>query len=93
MNSDQRKEYNKKYYAEKKATILNKLATKVECPLCKRQVAHQNLKSHQAKNICKGRRAESSEIKRLEEQIKKLSCLIESNIDMSKMTPRDLPKK
>lgn len=77
--ADKKKEYNKKYYESKKAVILTKLAEKVECPLCKRKVAHQNLKTHQSSGVCKSRRVtEIPDIKRLEEKIKRLTELIEA---------------
>ena len=53
MTSEERKIYNKKYYSEKKDNILNKLAQKIECPLCKTHVRHQNLANHQKTFKCK----------------------------------------
>jgi hypothetical protein len=48
-----RKEYNKKYYADKKAEICKKLFVKVECQLCSRSVTHQNLPKHMKSSYCK----------------------------------------
>jgi hypothetical protein len=48
-----RKEYNKKYYAEKKKEICQKLFVKVDCTLCGRTVTHQNMKKHMKSNYCK----------------------------------------
>jgi len=48
-----RKEYNKKYYANKKKDICDKLFAKVECDLCGRTVSHQNLPKHKKTNYCK----------------------------------------
>lgn len=48
-----RKEYNKKYYKEKKKEICDKLYVKVDCTLCGRTVTHQNMKKHMLTNYCK----------------------------------------
>ncbi len=52
MDSEQRKEYNKKYYETKKDDIKKKLFTKVECPKCSRKISYQNVKKHQISSYC-----------------------------------------
>lgn len=52
MNSEERKEYNKKYYASKKAQILEKACTKVQCQFCQRFVIQNGLARHQETPIC-----------------------------------------
>lgn len=52
MDSEQRKEYNKKYYETKKDAIKKKLFTKEECPKCNRKVSHQNINKHQKSSYC-----------------------------------------
>ena len=52
MDSEQRKEYNKKYYENNKDVILQKLKTKVECQFCKRKVSACNLNKHYTLPIC-----------------------------------------
>lgn len=56
MTPEERKIYNNKYYANKKFEINEKLQNKVECPLCGRVVAHQNLQQHFKSKICFSRR-------------------------------------
>ena len=56
MTPEERKIYNNKYYANKKVEILNKLQTKIECPLCGRHIAHQNSQTHLKSKICLSRR-------------------------------------
>jgi hypothetical protein len=46
MNQDQRRLYNKSYYATNKDKILNDLCSKVECELCGRTVIKNNIKKH-----------------------------------------------
>jgi hypothetical protein len=55
MNSEERREYNKKYYAEKKETILKKLFTKEPCELCGRMVTHQHIWKHRKSAYCQSR--------------------------------------
>ena len=55
MTSEQRKEYNKKYYELNKETIKAKLFTKVQCKLCDKMINHQNIKKHSESNYCKSR--------------------------------------
>ena len=54
MDKDKRKEYNKKYYSQKKDEIKAKLFVKEECVNCGRKVNHQNFKKHQTSKLCKG---------------------------------------
>jgi len=59
MTSEQRKEYNKKYYEVNKETIKAKLFTKVQCKLCDKKINHQNIKKHTESNYCKSRASKS----------------------------------
>ena len=65
MNSEQRKEYNQKYYSENKQKILLTLSEKKKCPLCDKYIAHQNLYKHQQRSYCITRR----EIKKINDEI------------------------
>ena len=71
------KDYNKDYYAKNKKVILEKLLTKVECPLCKRQVNHQNLFKHQKTNLCKSRQDKPDNINELKLMIEGLTKKID----------------
>lgn len=48
-----RKEYNKKYYAEHKKQIIEKLCSKVECPFCNRLIIYNHLEKHKKTALCK----------------------------------------
>ncbi len=61
-NADKRKEYNKKYYAEKKDIILKKITAKEQCQYCLKEVSHQNLLKHYSSRTCKKIRAQKDEI-------------------------------
>ncbi len=52
MDSEQRKEYNKQYYANNKERIISDLCQKVECPFCNRSVIKNNLMTHAKSAIC-----------------------------------------
>ena len=52
MNSEQRKEYNKKYYESHKETIIKTACEKIFCDKCGRSVIRNNIKSHQKSKIC-----------------------------------------
>jgi hypothetical protein len=52
MDSDKRKEYNKKYYADNKATICGKLTEKEACDICGKMVNHQHVNRHQKSKAC-----------------------------------------
>jgi hypothetical protein len=56
MKPEERKLYNEKYYADNKKRISEMLLAKVECPLCSRLVAHQNIERHKATKLCSSRR-------------------------------------
>ena len=58
------KEYNKKYYHENKAKIIEQMCKKEACPLCGRSVGHQNLIKHQQTKYCLTRR----EMRKLERE-------------------------
>ena len=53
MNSEERKNYNKTYYAINKAKILKIACEKVECEFCKRTVIKNNIQKHKASKLCK----------------------------------------
>ena len=61
MDSELRKQYNKKYYETNKSAIKAKLLAKVTCSLCNRTVNHQNLKRHQTTRLCLIHRIELEE--------------------------------
>ncbi len=77
MDSEERRNYNKNYYEKNKKTICSKLFTKEACPICKRVVSHQNLRSHQKSSYCKSR-ISNSDIDSLKSEIENLKKLIES---------------
>jgi hypothetical protein len=79
MNSEQRKEYNKKYYETNKDQIKKKLFTKVECDKCNRKVNHQNIKNHQKSSYCQLRAIsqQPSDIKLMLEMLKSKLELLE----------------
>ena len=52
MDAEQRKEYNKTYYANNKERIISDLCQKVECPFCNRFVIKNNLMTHAKSAIC-----------------------------------------
>ena len=82
MTSEQRKEYNKKYYELNKDTIKAKLFTKVNCKLCNKLINYQNVKKHSESNYCKSRTSKSeydSMIDTLNNRIKALEKLSENN--------------
>lgn len=53
MTPEERKEYNKKYYAENKDKLLEKATAKVACECCGRTVNYNNIIKHQNSSICK----------------------------------------
>lgn len=55
MNTESRKEYNKKYYATNKAKICAQLFEKEKCVLCDRFISHQNMKKHMTSKLCQSR--------------------------------------
>jgi hypothetical protein len=63
MNQQERKEYNKLYYEQNKDVIKSKILKKVSCPLCNRQVNHQNLQRHQQTKLCNSRQPKNNETK------------------------------
>ena len=52
MDKEQRKLYNKTYYANNKVTILRDLCSKVQCELCGRTVIKNNIKKHYETELC-----------------------------------------
>ena len=80
MTPEDRKIYNEKYYADNKKRIADMLLVKVECPLCCRSVAHQNIERHKLTKLCTSRRKAGgvSEIDALRKQIEKLTYEMET---------------
>jgi hypothetical protein len=52
MLPEERKQYNKQYYAENKERILCDLCTKVQCELCGRTVIKNNINKHYTTQLC-----------------------------------------
>lgn len=83
MDKEQRKLYNQKYYSNKKDEILSKHKEKIVCPLCFRNVRNQNLQLHQKTFICSriyNKQNNLNKVNLLEEQVKKLTEMIENKI-------------
>ena len=80
MTPEDRKLYNEKYYADNKKRIAEMLLVKVECPLCGRSVAHQNIERHKTTKLCTSRRKANGvlEIDALRKQIEKLTNEMET---------------
>ena len=55
MDTESRKNYNKKYYAENKTKICAQLFEKEKCLLCDKFISHQNMKKHMTSKLCKSR--------------------------------------
>jgi len=55
------KEYNKNYYSQNKASLLNKAYKKETCDLCGRDVCHVNMRRHKKTPLCKRRQQEQAE--------------------------------
>lgn len=53
MKKEDRIIYNKHYYENNKARILEKALQKIECPFCKRSVINNNYAKHQQSMLCK----------------------------------------
>lgn len=80
MNSEERKEYNKRYYESKKNDIKKKLFKKVECELCKRVISHQNISKHKKSSYCIARSNKTNEqveLSTLQQNINELKKKIE----------------
>jgi hypothetical protein len=60
MDNEERRQYNKEYYAKNKKEILTKLFTKEECELCGRMVSHQNIFKHRTSSYCLSRRTDDT---------------------------------
>ena len=56
MNTEERKEYNKNYYCEKRDIILKKLCAQATCELCGRKVKYCNMVKHKATVLCSNNR-------------------------------------
>ena len=67
MDKDQRKEYNKIYYANNKERILYDLCTQVECPFCKRSIIKNNILIHEKSEICKRHRERRLELQKFKQ--------------------------
>lgn len=75
--SDSKKESNKKYYAQKKAQIAEKLYKKEECSRCGRVVSHQNINKHQKSRLCMSR-SEKPKIDMLMEKVSSLETILKN---------------
>lgn len=53
MNSEERKVYNKKYYAEHKTKLNQQWNNKVKCSKCLRMVSQNYMNTHEDSEICK----------------------------------------
>ena len=74
MTPEERKIYNEKYYAENKKRIAVLLLTKIECPLCSKQISKSNLERHKIGNSClRNQPSKTTEISDMKEQIERLS--------------------
>ena len=71
MDIEERRAYNKDYYAKNKKEILGKLFTKEECELCGRMVSHQNILKHRTSSYCISRR-KNDDMKLMKEKILQL---------------------
>ena len=84
MTNEERKEYNKKYYAENKERIAEMLLTKQECPHCKKFITKGNMQCHMKSKLCAKRRGlinqqVSVDISDLQKQITELKMFITSS--------------
>ena len=78
MTPEERKQYNEKYYAEHKKNITEKLLIKIECPNCGKCISKANLERHKIGRSCKKHISiQQSQIQILQEQVKKLTELLE----------------
>jgi hypothetical protein len=81
MTNEERKEYNKKYYAENKERIAEMLLTKQECPHCKKFITKGNMQCHMKSKLCTKRRGllnqqVNVDITDLQKQIEELKLMI-----------------
>ena len=88
MTNEERKEYNKKYYAENKERIAEMLLTKQECPHCKKFITKGNMQCHMKSKLCAKRRGlinqqVSVDISDLQKQITELKMFITSSHPIS----------
>lgn len=88
MTNEERKEYNKKYYAENKERIAEMLLTKQECPHCKKFITKGNMQCHMKSKLCAKRRGlinqqVSVDISDLQKQITELKLIITSSHPIS----------
>jgi RNA polymerase-binding transcription factor DksA len=58
MTAEERKEYNKKYYAEHKEDIIQDLSQKVKCESCQTEVSKARLSAHKTTKLCRKRAVE-----------------------------------
>ena len=78
MNTEERRNYNQQYYEKNKDTIKSKLFTKVECPLCKRIINHQNQAKHRKSSYCKSRIISDTDMDKIKAELAALKLLISS---------------
>ena len=80
MNTEERREYNQKYYEKNKDSIKEKLFTKVECPLCKRKINHQNQAKHRKSNYCKSRIISETDMDKIKSELAALKLLLTNKV-------------
>lgn len=88
-STEEMREYNKRYYQQKREEILRHVLKKVQCPDCGRQVNHQNLTSHRRTKLCQRRRQTQeqksteeleNELRKAEEQIEHLRTQLSAKV-------------
>ena len=84
MTNEERKEYNKKYYAENNERIAEMLLTKQECPHCKKFITKGNMQCHMKSKLRAKRRGlinqqVNVDISDLQKQITELKLFITSS--------------
>ena len=93
MTNEERKEYNKKYYAENKERIAEMLLAKQECPHCKKFITKGNMQCHMKSKLCAKRRGlinqqVSVDITDLQKQITELKMFITSSHPISSVAEK-----
>ena len=69
MNQQERKEYNKEYYAKNKTKIIELISKKEPCKLCGKVITHQKMKKHQRSAYCMDKQDDLVEMKKQIEQL------------------------
>lgn len=79
MTPEERKEYNREYYAKNSVKTNAKLYAKETCQHCGRAVSHQNMFKHMKTELCKRRRSakEAVEFSKLSSRINEIYNLLQ----------------